>query len=64
MIELRLGSIFDSKCDLLIIPCNSDGGISRWVFDNLRANSIDPPNKTIPLGSLPVVCKAKRPRTK
>lgn len=50
MIKLSYGSIFDKKCDLLIIPCNTAGGVTHWVSSNLRANSIPLPDKYIPFG--------------
>ena len=40
MIELIQGSIFDSKCDMIIIPCNSSGGITNFVFRELSANEL------------------------
>ncbi|HLO60332.1 MAG TPA: toll/interleukin-1 receptor domain-containing protein [Bacteroidales bacterium] len=52
MIQLKLGSIFDEKCDLLIIPCNSEGGVTRWVFDNLKTNGIQGPKNSIPFGKV------------
>lgn len=40
MYELVCGSIFDKKCDIIIIPCNSMGGITREIEDNLLINDI------------------------
>lgn len=38
MIQLIKGSIFDSKCDLIIIPCNSVGGVNaRLDMFHLKA---------------------------
>ena len=31
MIQLFQGSIFSSKCDLIIIPCNDMGGVSAVI---------------------------------
>lgn len=52
MIELKFGSIFDDKCDLLIIPCNSAGGVTSWVFENLKNNSLQTPKNYIPFGKV------------
>lgn len=37
MYELKQGSIFDQKCDLVIIPCNDFGGITRTLENDLIA---------------------------
>ena len=52
MVKLTRGSIFDKKCDLLIIPCNSHGGVTSWVLKNLKENQIPVPTKKIPLGKV------------
>lgn len=40
MYELVYGSIFDKKCDIIIIPCNSMGGTTKMTKNNLYANEI------------------------
>ena len=40
MYELVYGSIFDKKCDIIIIPCNHMGGITRSIKENLEINGI------------------------
>lgn len=40
MYELVCGSIFDKKCDIIIIPCNGRGGVTRKIKDNLHINGI------------------------
>ncbi|MDR1630336.1 MAG: TIR domain-containing protein [Oscillospiraceae bacterium] len=40
MIHLIKGSIFDSKCDLIIIPCNSLGGVTRSILNDLMVNDL------------------------
>lgn len=40
MYELVFGSIFDKKCDIIIIPCNHMGGITRSIKENLEINDI------------------------
>lgn len=43
MVRLILGSIFDSKCDLLIIPCNDSGGITYSVSQEILSNDLPVP---------------------
>lgn len=40
MYELVCGSIFDKKCDIIIIPCNHRGGITKSIKENLVINGI------------------------
>lgn len=40
MIQIIYGSIFDHKCDLLIIPCDNAGGVTSSVFRNISNNKI------------------------
>ena len=40
MIQIIHGSIFDSKCDLLIVPCDSGGGVTRSVLTNLHDHGL------------------------
>lgn len=35
MYQLKQGSIFDQKCDIVIIPCNSHGGVTHSVENDL-----------------------------
>lgn len=37
MYRLKQGSIFDQKCDLVIIPCNNYGGMTNLVENDLAA---------------------------
>ena len=37
MFELFLGSIFDKKCDVIVIPCNNMGGIAEKIKEDLVA---------------------------
>lgn len=50
MIQIIHGSIFDAKCDLLIIPCDSAGGVTQSVFGNLKARKIPLNLGRIPYG--------------
>lgn len=40
MIQLFQGSIFNSKCDLIIIPCNSNGGMTSSIRKELATNDL------------------------
>lgn len=40
MIQLIKGSIFDTKCDLLIIPCDNMGGVTSFVHKQLMVNDL------------------------
>jgi len=40
MINVVQGSIFDKKCDLLVVPCDSEGGVTSSVFTNLHARGL------------------------
>lgn len=40
MIQIIHGSIFDSKCDLLIVPCDSGGGVTQSVLTNLHEHGL------------------------
>lgn len=52
MIQLFQGSIFNSKCDLIIIPCNSRGGMTNSVKNELVLNSLPYLNKPIKAGEV------------
>ncbi len=45
MLQVVIGSIFDTTCDLLIIPCDSFGGVTQSVFTNLK-------NKKLPISAV------------
>lgn len=40
MYQLIKGSIFDTKCDLIIIPCNNQGGISGSILKTMTINDV------------------------
>lgn len=52
MIQIIHGSIFDLKCDLLIVPCNSAGGVTRSVFSNLNERGLPTMVGRIPYGKV------------
>jgi len=52
MIKIKSGSIFDEKCDLLILPCDSVGGVTSWVESEIRNNSIPFPSGPLDYGKV------------
>lgn len=50
MLRLKEGSVFDEKCDLLVLPCNSGGGVTQWVRDEVAENDLLLPKKKVPFG--------------
>lgn len=40
MINIIQGSIFDSKCDLMIVPCDSSGGVTQSVYSDLHIRKL------------------------
>ncbi len=52
MIQIIQGSIFDSKCDLLIIPCDNAGGVTRSVSTNLNERGLSTKIGRIPYGKI------------
>lgn len=55
MIQLFLGSIFDSKCDLIIIPCNNLGGIAPSMTAEIMINDLPFPRKRAKEGDISFV---------
>lgn len=52
MVKLYKGSIFDSKCDLIIIPCNNFGGVSYTIKKGLTSNGLPHVVKNIEAGDI------------
>lgn len=52
MYRLVQGSIFDRKCDLVIIPCNNYGGITRSIADDLIAYGLNFPSGILNPGDI------------
>ncbi len=50
MLKIKEGSVFDEKCDLLVLPCDSGGGVTLWVEDEVFENDLPLPEKKIPFG--------------
>ena len=40
MINLINGSVFDSKCDLIILPCDDEGGVTPWVYREIDVHNL------------------------
>lgn len=52
MIQLFQGSIFNSKCDLIIIPCNNMGGVTNSIKKELAINDLPPLNRALENGEV------------
>ena len=52
MIRIEQGSIFDAKCDLLVVPCDSIGGVTRSVHSNLKNHGLPTNVGPIPFGNV------------
>lgn len=52
MIRLFQGSIFNSKCDLIIVPCNNLGGVTSSIQHELVVNDLPALNKPIEAGEV------------
>jgi len=52
MLRIEHGSIFDSKCDLLVIPCDDEGGVTSAVFVKLKEHGIATDVGQIPFGNV------------
>lgn len=52
MLHIKYGSIFDEKCDLLVLPCDSGGGVTHWVNQEIKGNNLPFPNQYVPYGSV------------
>jgi hypothetical protein len=52
MIRIEQGSIFDAKCDLLVIPCDTNGGVTHAVFENLSARNLPTAINAVPFGKV------------
>ena len=50
MVQLIKGSIFDSKCDLIIIPCNDFGAVSSSITEEIIAYRLPTVHRTVNLG--------------
>jgi len=54
LIKLRLGNLFDGPSDLIVLPCSTNGTITRFVADTLHNYSIPYPNRSYKLGDVDI----------
>jgi hypothetical protein len=52
MVYLKQGSVFDTKCDVLILPCDSNGGMTSWVRQEIEDYNLPMLNRKIPYGKV------------
>ena len=52
MIQLINGSIFGTKCDLLVVPANNLGGVADSVYEELSGNGLPYLHRSIPVGDI------------
>jgi len=52
MLKIKEGSVFDDKCDLLVLPGDSGGGITQWVRSEIENNNLPYPSTKIPFGKV------------
>ena len=52
MLKITCGSVLSKKCDLLLLPCNSSGGVTSWVDFEIRFNGLPKPRGKIGFGSI------------
>lgn len=52
MLKIKEGSVFDDKCDLLVLPGDSGGGVTQWVRSEIESNNLPYPSTKIPFGKV------------
>ncbi|GAB3188463.1 toll/interleukin-1 receptor domain-containing protein [Hydrogenophaga aquatica] len=52
MLKIKEGSVFDDKCDLLVLPSDSGGGVTQWVKSEIESNNLPFPSTKIPFGKV------------
>lgn len=52
MYELIKGSIFDKKCDMLVIPCNTFGGVTSGILSDMNENKIQYNSRNMNIGDV------------
>lgn len=50
MIYIKKGSIFDEKCDLVVLPCSSSVTVTTWVRSEIEKYRLPFPKVKIPYG--------------
>lgn len=46
--------MFDGPSDLIVLPCNTEGGVTRFVLDHLKNFHIPPPDSQINYGEIKI----------
>ncbi|MGA7194032.1 MAG: toll/interleukin-1 receptor domain-containing protein [Anaerolineales bacterium] len=54
-VKIRLGNMFDGPSDLIVLPCNTHGGVTQFVADHLRYFSIPVPSTNFEFGDVEVI---------
>lgn len=49
---MKRGSVFDEKCDLLVLPCSSKGSVTSWVKSEIEQNDLPFPSAFSPYGKV------------
>ncbi|NMG77714.1 toll/interleukin-1 receptor domain-containing protein [Aromatoleum diolicum] len=52
MLKIKRGSVFDEKCDLIVLPCSSSGTVTSWVKREIEQNNLPFPSGLIPFGQV------------
>jgi hypothetical protein len=52
MLKIKAGSVFDEKCDLLILPRSAGGAVTPWVRSEIWQNDLPFSNERIPFGEV------------
>lgn len=60
MIKIKRGSVFDEKCDLIVLPCSSSGSVTSWVKGEIEQNNLPYPSASLPFGQLRVLSTEAR----
>jgi len=51
-IQIKLGDMFQGVCDLIILPCSTNGTVTQFVFNRLKNYNIPTPRKELSLGEI------------
>jgi hypothetical protein len=54
-VKLRLGDLFDGPADLIVLPCSTDGTITRFVANRLLEYTIPRPKRRMELGEVDIM---------
>jgi TIR domain len=52
MLKIKRGSVFDEKCDLIVLPCSTSSSVTAWVRREIEQNSLPFPSTPIPFGQV------------